>query len=142
DAMIGIKYTAQDLLTTDNIWGLISANPNTLRRVPMRKDSSWDLVTCKEAATNYIAPAFTHEILSLKKTKAGSDFAKASASDKLSPRTMATINNRLEANIATAFGSYLGTSLSAESLIKQQMMIASLSDISQDYGYARASMQQ
>jgi hypothetical protein len=108
----------------------------------MRKDKSWELVTCKEAAYNYIAPAFISEVEALKKRKANSDFASASTSEKLTPRTANLINNMLGKNIELAFGSYLGANKSAETLIKQQMMINSMSSIGDDYGYARSSMQQ
>jgi hypothetical protein len=143
DAMIGYRYTAQDLLTTDNIWSLISANPNTLRKLPMRSKKTWELVSCKEAALSYIAPSFLPEIDSLKKRNLNTDFATATNSEKTLPRSTANlINNMLATNIELAFSSYIGSNNSAENLIKQQMMINSLSDISDEYGFARASMQQ
>ncbi len=142
DAMIGYRYTVDDLLTSDNIWQLISGNPNTLRKVAMRSKKSFELVSCKDAAFKYIAGAFAPEIENLTNRNSSSDFAKAGGGDKVFPRKVNIINNMFIKNIELAFGSYLGSKQSAIDLIKQQMMINALSDISDEYGYARASMQQ
>jgi hypothetical protein len=142
DAMIGYNYTANDLLTSDDILQLSITKAGTLRKVAMRSDKAWELVSCKEAALSYIVPAFNSEVAALKQKKANSDFASASTSEKYLPRSATLINNMLGKNIELAFGSYLGTNKSAEQLIKQQMMINSMSNIGDDYGFARASMQQ
>ncbi len=142
DAMIGYRYTVNELLTTDNIWQLISENPNTLRKVAMRSKNSFELVSCKEAANNHIFSAFVPEIESLKKRNEHSDFANSTDVDKSVSRTASIINNMFAKNIELAFGSYLGSKQSAADLIKQQMMINALSDIGDEYGYARSSMQQ
>lgn len=142
DAMIGYHYTAQDLLTTGNIWYLVTKNANTLRKVAMRRNKGWALVNCKEAAENYIKPAFLSEIESLKQKNQNTEFGSATSLDKFFPRSMNNINSLLEKNIELAFSSYLGSSESAANLITQQMCLNSLSDIGDDYGYARSSMQQ
>ena len=142
DAMIGYNYTANDLLTTDDIWKLASEKAGTLRRVSMRKGKDWDLVTCKEAANYYIAPAFMSEFEALKRRKSATEFASANNGDRYQPRNNQLINNFLGKNIQLVFGSYLGVNKSAEELIRQQLIINSLSDIGDEYGQTRASMQQ
>lgn len=79
--MIGYHYTASDLLTTGDIWKLVSSNAGTLRKVDMRKGKEWELVSCKEAAVKYIAPAFSSEIKQLAAKSKNSEFALATSNE-------------------------------------------------------------
>ena len=77
DAMIGYHYTPEELLTTDDIWGLVKANASTLRQTSVRIGKTRSLMSCKEAADKVIEPAFRLEIESLEKKSRGSDIAEA-----------------------------------------------------------------
>jgi hypothetical protein len=65
-------------------------------------------------------------------------------SSNYKPRSVNSLNSYFKRNIELAFKGYLGNNQSAESLIRQQMMINSLKDSIgvDEYGYARAAATQ
>lgn len=142
DAMLG-HYSIDQLMTSGNVWGLVSAKLGTLRKAEMRRGNTRQLVSCREAANDYILPAFATEIIKLKEQKKSSDISYASNSERYLPRAdganVDALSNLLLANIRLAFGLQLGINQSAEESIRQQMMMNSLANISDNYGYARAS---
>jgi hypothetical protein len=164
----GKVYTINDVLTTDNIWELVSTKAGTMKRVSMRKGNSKELVTCKDAADKYIESAFEAETKLLIRKKGSTDFASASKTTNftgttaitgvasasntttfstgvasgVSATTVNTLNNMLTKNIQMVFGSYLGTNKTAETLVRQQMIIHSIDNFKDEFGVTRASMQQ
>lgn len=143
DSMIGYHYTVQDLLETNDIWGLVSQNAGTLRQVAMRVGKEKTLMSCKDAAKNVLEPAFRPEFEALEKKYAKTDLGEAGNSN-YSPRTFARLNSNLKKNIELSFKSYLGSAESAEQLIKQQMMVNALTSANNidEYGVARANATQ
>ena len=141
DAMIGYHYTPEELLTTDDIWGLVKANASTLRQTSVRIGKTRSLMSCKEAADKVIEPAFRLEIESLEKKSRGSDIAEAGHTSYVL-RTFERLNSNFKKNIELSFKSYVGSNAGAENLIRQQMMMNAIKNYSDDYGYARASATQ
>ena len=141
DAMIGYHYTPEELLTTDDIWGLVKANASTLRQTSVRIGKTRSLMSCKEAADKVIEPAFRLEIESLEKKSRGSDIAEAGHTTYVL-RTFERLNSNFKKNIELSFKSYVGSNAGAENLIRQQMMMNAIKNYSDDYGYARASATQ
>lgn len=60
----------------------------------------------------------------------------------LSPQSGSRLNQTFSTNIKNAFQNQIGGVKSAESIIKQQMMINAMHNFSDDYGFARASSAQ
>ena len=142
DASIGTKYTINDLLTTDNIWRLVSSKASPLRRVGIKQGKDYDLVTCKEAAS-IIGGSFSSEIDQILAKYKSSDFSLASSLKTIfTPRGAVTPNSYLKKNIELIYGDYLGSTNSAEATLKQYMMMNAMSGYDSPYGYARASMMQ
>lgn len=105
--------------------------------------NSNELLTCKEAVEKVITPAFTTEIDRIAAKYSKTDFGLAgSAIEFFTQRGTITPNNLFKTNLNTIFGEYLGSTNSAESNLKQYMMMNSLSDYARTYGFARASMTQ
>lgn len=143
DASMGYKYTINDLLETDDVWRLVSTKTSRLRRVEMKVGARSDLVTCKEAADRVIAPAFTTELDRIKGKYAKSDFGKAgNITEIFTPRGAVGIRSFFKRNIEEMTNKYLGSATSAESTLRQFMMINSLGNYESSYGYARSSMTQ
>lgn len=150
EAMIGNKYTPQDLLTTPDIWTLIKPNASHIRQVAIRSHNNRELMTCASAIP-VIEAAFKSETSSLLSKYQSSHFASASSSEVFAPLALGVAvtgnlnpqaQRLLNANIQNAFKSNIGANLSAETLIRQQMMINAMHNFSDDYGFARASATQ
>ena len=141
DAMIGYHYTPEELIKSDDIWTLVKANAATLRKASMRVGKSKTLMTCADAAKDVIEPAFRLEIESLEKKYAKKDLGEAGEAN-YALRAFNRLNSNFKKNIALSFKSYVGSSLGAETLIRQQMMMNAIKNYSDDYGYARASATQ
>ena len=141
DAMIGHYYTPEQLITTDNIWQLVKEHAGTLRQVTIRQGRTRQMMSCKDAATKVIEPAFGLEIAALTKSYEGTDFGEAGGV-QYTIRKLVKIAGNFKKNVTLSFSDYLGVNEKAEDLIRQQMMINSLKNYSDEYGYARASATQ
>ena len=141
EAMIGYNYTPQELLQTADIWGLVKDNAATLRHATMRVGKNRTMMSCKQAASEVIEPAFRLEIESLGKKYAKTDLGNAGQANYVS-RSFDRLNSNFKKNIEISFKSYVGVGVGAESLIRQQMMMNAIKNYSDDYGYARASATQ
>ena len=141
DAMIGYHYTPEELLKSNDIWGLIKANAATLRQTSVRVGKTRSLMSCKAAAEEVIDPAFRLEIESLERKSRGSDIAEAGQATYVL-RTFDRLTSNFKKNIELSFASYVGSNANAENLIRQQMLMNAIKNYSDDYGYARASATQ
>ena len=142
DAMIGHYYTPEELIKTNDIWRLVSENAGTLRQVAIRQGRKGkEMMSCKDAVRVVLEPAFKLEIEDLEKRNAKIDFGAAGALSYVQ-RTFERVGSNFKKNIEMSFENYLGINSGAESLIRQQMMINSLKNYSDEYGYARASATQ
>lgn len=142
DASIGSKYTLNDLLTSDDMWQLVKSNAGHLRRVEVKVGSSHELKTCFEAA-QILDNTFKSELDKLINKYRLTDFALAGTlGDAFTPRGKISAKNNFKNNFETVFGRYLDSDNSAETNLRQVMLINSMSDYSKNYGYARASATQ
>ncbi len=143
DAAIGNKYTLNDLLSTDDVWRLVSTNTSRLRRVEMKVGNRHELRTCYEAANEIIAPAFETEIDRLKNKYLKTDFGLArNSTGVFAQRGAQTTRSFFKQNLEVVTNQYLGGTASAESNLRQYMMMNSMSDSARSYGFARAAMTQ
>ena len=144
DASMGYKYTINDLFETDDVWRLVSSKASPLRRVEMKGGGgSGELLTCKEAADRVIAPAFRSELDRITAKYQKSDFGKAgNITEIFTQRGAVGVRSFFKRNIEEMTNRYLGDGSSAESSLRQFMMINALGDYGRNYGYARASMTQ
>ncbi|MDX1923619.1 MAG: conjugal transfer protein TraG N-terminal domain-containing protein [Rickettsiaceae bacterium] len=146
DASIGHKYTINDLFESNDIWTLLKTKSSRLRKVAIKSNSQNELVTCNDAA-HILDASFNSEIERLILKYAKTEFARAHLSDALLPRNALNRNNFLKQNIIMVFGpnnneSVFTTAISAESTLRQYMMMNSMSSYARTYGYARSSMTQ
>lgn len=143
DASMGIKYTINELFESSDVWRLVKESASPLRRVEMRRGGSIELLTCKQAVTNIIEPAFTPEINKVIERYNKTEFARAgSLVGMLAPRGTAVASSFFKKNLETAFGEYLGSNISGETALRQYMMMNAMSDYARTYGFARSSMMQ
>jgi len=143
DAALGSKYTVNDLLQTDDVWRLVSTRASRLRRVEMKVGNRHELRTCFEAASEVIAPAFETEIDGLKSRYLKTDFSLArNATGAFVQRGAQVPRSFFKQNLENVFSQYLGSTVSAESSLRQYMMLNSMSDFARSYGFARAAMTQ
>jgi hypothetical protein len=141
DSMIGYHYTPEDMMQSDDVWRLVSENAATLRKAPMRVKKDRVLMSCKDAAKSVIEPAFKLEINAIGGKYEKSDMARAGL-ERYIPGNLGVLNANFKKNVETAFKGYVGTSVGAEQLIRQQMMINSIKGYMDQYGYARATATQ
>lgn len=137
------KYSLDDLFKNDKVWETVSVNASKLKEIEVKQGSNHTLMTCHDAVTEVISPAFTNEIENLVAKYAKKDFGLASNTiEAFRPRGEERAESYFKRNAAMAFESFVGSRNSAESSIKQYMMLNSLGDYQRTYGAARASMNQ
>jgi hypothetical protein len=136
-AMIGYQFTPEQLLNSKNIWGLVSKKAGTLTRLDMRIGSDRSTMNCREAVSyfeNYFAEESNRIIAKNQNTEFG--MARTSSTFNVPQSGLAKV---FEKNVKVLYG---GTE-SALNILKQQMMINSLSDYtSGSYAVSRARQQQ
>ncbi|MDP5110368.1 MAG: conjugal transfer protein TraG N-terminal domain-containing protein, partial [Rickettsiaceae bacterium] len=143
---MGTRFTPQDLIESDDILKLVTEKAGTFRKVDLREGKRRHRMNCREAA-GYLETYLAGELDFLSKRYLNTDFAQAGAKH-LGLGGMghnSVLNRQLKSNIELAYGGTLGTNISAEKIIQQNMMINSIHDYNNKadlYGYTRASMQQ
>lgn len=143
---MGTRFTLQDLIETDDILNLVKTKAGTFRKVDLREGKRRHRMNCREAA-DYLETYLAGELDFLSKRYLNTDFAQA-GTKHLGLGGMghhSVLNRQLKSNIELAYGSTLGTNISAEKIIQQNMMINAIHDYNNKadlYGYTRASMQQ
>ncbi|MBN9343785.1 MAG: conjugal transfer protein TraG N-terminal domain-containing protein [Holosporales bacterium] len=119
DALLGRKYTFQDLKTTDDIWTLVTSNPSPVRAFLWQEaGKKSEIVTCKVGAEK-LSTLFGKEI-----DKSADFFGKRffGAGNKSPIDYKAEIFKYLP----LSFGYLTDSAKNAEELIKQQIMIHSV----------------
>ena len=144
DVAMGNKYTLNELLQSNDIWELVSKKASPLRRVEMKIGKFTELKTCKEAATEVIAPDFVSELDKIIQKYTKTEYALAGEHGGLfsAKGTARNVNKFFKDNLSTVFKQQLGDDGSAESHLRQYMMLNSMSDHARTYGFARANMTQ
>lgn len=134
EAMIGTRFTPDDIFDSPDIFRLVTERAGTFRQVDFRIDGRHQRINCKEAGAelkNYLKP----EVDFLKFKYKDSEFSLAGGNGGLGMQQLLTRN--LEVGYVTSFG----INGSASDLIRQNLMINALKDwgnISDVYGYTRA----
>ena len=134
EAMIGTRFTPDDVFDSPDIFRLITERAGTFRQVDFRIDGRHQRLNCKEAGAelkNYLKP----EVDFLKFKYKDSEFSLAGGNGGLGMQQLLTRN--LEIGYATSFG----INGPASDLIRQNLMINAIKDwgnISDVYGYTRA----
>lgn len=150
-AMIGYRFTKEELFATDNIWKLVKDNAGGLRRVELFEPQTrkYESMTCKEAAAYLERHLFPQEEERILVKFASRSFNQANDSGTYfnydgkghlkNPDLEASLymKHYFKNNIKKAYR--VG---SAENVLKQQMMINAISNFkSGSYAVARARMQ-
>ena len=121
DAMLGRKYTFQDLKTTDDIWALVTNNPSPVRAFLWQEvGKKSEIVTCKIGAEKLTA-LFEKEV-----DKTADFFGKK----LFKTNGNAPINFKAEIYkyLPVSFSYLIDSAKSAQEIIKQQIMIHSVLD--------------
>jgi len=125
DAMLGRKYTIEDLRHESDIWGLVSANASPVRsfvwRQPHKRGEPGnmpEIVTCREGVKRF-NQLWGEEL----------DRSKDIYSKKLFGHTN-PLNSKIEflKYLPVSYGFLTGLSKSADQILQQQMMIYSIVD--------------
>ncbi len=141
--MIGYQFTPKQLIDTPDIWKLVSSKAGTLTRLYIRDGKNLRNVTCQDAA-NLFENYFDGEIKRVVSKNANTEFAKArGGSDYVPPATSSSssniLSNILEKNISNLYGG----GQKAGDILRQQMMINSISDYTaSNYAVARSRTSQ
>ena len=141
DALIGEKYTVQDLANSDDIWKLTKDNAGNFRKVYIRVNGSLQSVGCFDAAENYIELPLLQEFNNFLDKYKNTIFAKAGPYFGIVPRG-SDINNNLHNNIQAVYGSFLNTVEPAYKIFNQYLLLNALDDNISDYSVSRASQSQ
>lgn len=143
EAMIGHRFTPEDVLAETDLFRLFTENAGTFRKVDFRVNKVRTSLTCKEAGA-VLKKYMKQEMgfLSFKYKK--SDFAVAGGGEmlRLDPIEDGRLNQLLARNLELGYASTLGVESRAEDIIRQNMMINSLKDFNNKsdlYGYTRAA---
>ena len=137
EAMIGNRFTPEDIFNSTDMFRLVTENAGTFRQVDFRVNKRLERVNCKEAGgilKSYLKP----EIDFLNFKYKGTDFSIAGSNGGLGD---IEINGLLSRNLEAGYATSLGVKGSATDIIRQNMMINALKDfgnISDKYGYTRA----
>ena len=125
EAMLGYKYTLEDLRHSSDLWGLVSANPSKIRsfvwREPHKRDepaNAPEIISCKEGV-NRLNLIWAPEL----------DRAKTVFGIRLFGHTNPlTAKQEFLKYLPASYGFLSGLSKSADQILKQQMMIHAMVD--------------
>ncbi len=125
EAMLGYKYTLEDLRHTSDLWGLVSANPSKIRSFVWRQPHKQDeppnipeIISCKEGV-NRLNLIWGPEL----------DRAKTVFGIRLFGHTNPlTAKQEFLKYLPVSYGFLSGLSKSADQILKQQMMIHAVVD--------------
>jgi len=125
EAMLGYKYTLEDLRHSSDLWGLVSANPSKIRsfvwREPHKKDepaNTPEIISCKEGV-NRLNVVWAPELDRAKTVFGGKLFASSPSLDA---------RREFIKYLPLSYNFLSGLSKSADQILKQQMMIHSVVD--------------
>jgi hypothetical protein len=135
EAMIGSRFTPDDVFDSKDIFKLVTEKAGTFRQVDFRVNGKFERINCKEAGA-LLKTYLPTEVEFLKFKYKGSEFSLAGGSGGMGMQQLLTRN--IEIGYATSFGI---RDQSAADIIRQNLMINSLKDWGNTndlYGYTRA----
>lgn len=120
-SMIGKQFTKEELVASEDMWGLISSRAGTFARTPMTKNGVrvYPHPKCKEAVP-YFEQKF-NDAIGLNITSWSWKFKGAGKNDKFNPGSRA-LNQNLKEQIAALYGG----GHKVDSILKHNMMINSI----------------
>jgi conjugal transfer mating pair stabilization protein TraG len=138
EAMMGGKYTVKDLKESKNIWELVSTNANPINGFSYRDEATkhTDIVTCKEGVTK-LATDLTKE------TKAVAGYlGRRNMPNRDKTTSEVVFENYFNEKLTSSYQFMSGIAENAESILKQEMMINAIEDVSLNYAASKAAIQQ
>jgi conjugal transfer mating pair stabilization protein TraG len=138
EAMMGGKYTVKDLKESKNIWELVSTNANPINGFSYRDEATknTDIVTCKEGVTK-LATDLTKE------TKAVAGYlGRRNMPSRDKTTSEVVFENYFNEKLTSSYQFMSGIAENAESILKQEMMINAIEDVSLNYAASKAAIQQ
>jgi conjugal transfer mating pair stabilization protein TraG len=148
EASIGTRFTTADVKYSKDLFGLVSKNAGTFRKVDFKVNGNYENLTCK-AAAKQLEIYFKTEMGFLSEKLKNTDFSIAGTKllnlggNRLLPRDK--LNKSLAKNLEIGYKTSLGVTAKAEDIVRQNMMINALknyNNASDLYGYSRASQLQ
>ena len=135
EAMIGSRFTPDDVFDSTDIFKLVTEKAGTFRQVDFIVDKNFHRINCKEAGA-ILKTYLPTEVEFLKFKYKKSEFSLAGSRGGIGMQQLLTRN--LELGYAASFGI---KDQSAADIIRQNLMINAIKDwgnISDKYGYTRA----
>ncbi|MGL5719264.1 MAG: conjugal transfer protein TraG N-terminal domain-containing protein, partial [Alphaproteobacteria bacterium] len=132
DALLGRKYTLQDLKQSSNLWELVTQNPSPSRSFVFKnpgKDSKTELCTCKEGVAK-LKPYLEREVQTAFQIFGDKIFGRREGLLK-GGASYLNPSEQLKQFLPLAFGYMAKMSKNATDLMKQQMMIYAVVDATQ-----------
>lgn len=137
------KYGIRDLLENKAAWDIVKSSTSNFRNLSIRRDNRHFMVSCRQAANEYFEEYFSEEIDNTISRYANNIFSLAGSNSNIfTPRGKENIRSFFKANIESILGFMSNESMSAETRLKQYMMLHSFSDFTRNYGFARSAMNQ
>lgn len=144
EAMIGTRFTPEDVKSHPDLFRLVTENAGTFRKVDFRVGKIPKKLTCKEAGAQ-LKSDIALEMRLFSRKYANSDFATAggTGATRLGGSAGAgRLNQLLARNLEIGYKNSFGIDGKAEDIVRQNMMINSIKDFNNKsdlYGYTRAS---
>jgi conjugal transfer mating pair stabilization protein TraG len=138
EAMMGGKYTVKDLKESKNIWELVSTNANPINGFSYRDEATkhTDIVTCKEGVTKLATDL-------KKETKAVAGYlGRRNMPNRDKTTSEVVFENYFNEKLISSYQFMSGIAENAESILKQEMMINAIEDVSLNYAASKAAIQQ
>ena len=138
EAMMGGKYTVKDLRESDDIWKLVSENANPINGFSYRDEvkKETDIVTCKEGIAN-----LTRDLKKETKDVAGY-FGRRNMPSRNKTTSPAAFESYFNERLTSSYEFMSGIAKNAEDILKQEMMINAIEDVSLNYAASKAAIQQ
>jgi conjugal transfer mating pair stabilization protein TraG len=138
EAMMGGKYTVKDLRESDDIWKLVSENANPINGFSYRDEvkKETDIVTCKEGIAN-----LTRDLKKETKDVAGY-FGRRNMPSRNKTTSPAAFESYFNEKLTSSYEFMSGIAKNAEDILKQEMMINAIEDVSLNYAASKAAIQQ
>ena len=138
EAMMGGKYTVKDLKESQNIWELVSTNANPINGFSYRDEATkhTDIVTCKEGVIKLATDL-------KKETKAVAGYlGRRNMPNRDKTTSEVVFENYFNEKLSSSYQFMSGIAETAESILKQEMMINAIEDVSLNYAASKAAIQQ
>ena len=138
EAMMGGKYTVKDLKESKNIWELVSTNANPINGFSYRDEATknTDIVTCKEGVIKLATDL-------KKETKAVAGYlGRRNMPSRDKTTSEVAFENYFNEKLTSSYQFMSGIAENAESILKQEMMINAIEDVSLNYAASKAAIQQ